>query len=274
MSFNYQQTGLGQETNYASDYNPQLLCPLPRKQGRQELGLLNSDLPFQGVDVWHNYEASWLNANGKPQVAIVQLLVPCTSAFLIESKSLKLYFNSLNFKKFDSQNDFLKLLETDLSQAAQAPIKARLFAVDSAYQLRQLQGQSLDDVEIECADYVLNPSILTCQASAQIVSESVYSHLLRSNCPVTNQPDWGSVQISYTGCAINHENLLRYLISFRQHNDFHEQCVERIFTDIMHYCQPQQLTVQAYYTRRGGLDINPYRSNSQPFVEFERLARQ
>ncbi|HNB20544.1 MAG TPA: NADPH-dependent 7-cyano-7-deazaguanine reductase QueF, partial [Agitococcus sp.] len=132
MSFNYQQTGLGQETDYASDYNPQLLCPLPRSQGRQELAL-SKDLPFQGVDVWHNYEASWLNAKGKPQVAIVQLLVPCTSIFLIESKSLKLYFNSLNFKKFNNQKEFLSLLETDLSNAAQAPIKARLLAVDNAY---------------------------------------------------------------------------------------------------------------------------------------------
>jgi len=273
MSFNYQATELGQETQYPTQYNAQLLCPLPRLQGRQDLGL-SEDLPFKGVDIWHNYEASWLNAKGKPQVAIVQLIVPCTSPYLIESKSLKLYFNSLNFKKFDNQNDFLELVSTDVSHAVGEKISLRLLQVDASYSLPKLDGIRLDFLDIECQDYALKPEVLTCQPFAHSITESLYSHLLRSNCPVTNQPDWGSVHIHYTGTAIEHESLLRYLVSFRQHNDFHEQCVERIFCDIMRYCQPQQLTVQAYYTRRGGLDINPYRSNFEQFTLFKRLARQ
>lgn len=270
--FAYQQTQLGQQTDYSSQYNPKLLCPLPRLQGREDLGI--DSLPFDGVDIWHNYEASWLNAKGKPQVAIVQLIVPCTSPHLIESKSLKLYFNSLNFAKFDSPDDYIKLLRQDLSAAAGAPIEVVLLPVERAYQSNILFGLCLDEIDIDCQDYDINPQVLHCANPPQTVTQSVYSHLLRSNCPVTNQPDWGSVKITYTGAAITHESLLRYLISFRQHNDFHEQCVERIFSDIMRVCQPQKLTVQAFYTRRGGLDINPYRSNFEVFSSFGRLARQ
>lgn len=274
MSFNYQQTGLGQDTDYRSDYNPQLLCPLPREQGRQELGLSQDNLPFSGVDVWHNYEASWLNRKGKPQVAIVQLIIPCTSPFLIESKSLKLYFNSLNFKQFDSQDDYQKLVYDDLSAALGSSLSLRLLTVECSYQLNKLDGTFLDDLDIECQDYALDVGLLRAVNSSQHLTETVYSHLLRSNCPVTNQPDWGSVHISYTGNAICHESLLRYLISFRQHNDFHEQCVERIFMDIMRAFRPSKLTVQAFYTRRGGLDINPYRSTDNDFNGFNRLSRQ
>lgn len=273
MSFNYQATELGQETQYPTQYNAQLLCPLPRLQGRQDLGL-SEDLPFKGVDIWHNYEASWLNAKGKPQVAIVQLIVPCTSPYLIESKSLKLYFNSLNFSRFANREQYTHQIKADLSAALACSLSVRLLPVEFKYDLVRLQGTFLDDLDIDCQDYDINPQLLRYASPSKIVTEQVYSHLLRSNCPVTNQPDWGSVHIHYTGTAIEHESLLRYIVSFRQHNDFHEQCVERIFCDIMRYCQPQQLTVRAYYTRRGGLDINPYRSNFEQFTLLKRLARQ
>ena len=271
--FAYQQTKLGQETDYSSLYDPKLLCPLPRLQARKELDI-NDVLPFDGVDIWHNYEASWLNIKGKPQVAIVQLIVPCNSPYLIESKSLKLYFNSLNFAKFDTQDDYIALVQQDLSAAAGAHISVILLPVEQAYQLNALLGVCLDEIDIDCQNYDISPQLLSCVNPPQTVTESLYSHLLRSNCPVTNQPDWGSVKVTYTGVAIEHVSLLRYLISFRQHNDFHEQCVERIFSDIMRICQPQKLTVQAFYTRRGGLDINPYRSNFERFSVFNRLARQ
>ena len=271
--FAYQQTQLGQQTDYSNQYDPKLLCPLPRLQGRDDLGI-GDILPFDGVDIWHNYEASWLNAKGKPQVAIVQLIIPCSSPYLIESKSLKLYFNSLNFMKFDAQDDYIKLVQQDLSTAAGAAIKVIVLPVEQSYQSNILFGFCLDEIDIDCQDYDINPQLLHCANPPQTVTQSVYSHLLRSNCPVTNQPDWGSVKITYTGAAIEHESLLRYLISFRQHNDFHEQCVERIFTDIMRVCRPQKLTVQAFYTRRGGLDINPYRSNFESFSVFNRLSRQ
>ncbi len=274
MSFNYQQTGLGQQTNYDSEYNPQLLCPLPRLQGRQELGLEQNNLPFQGVDVWHNYEASWLNHKGKPQVAIVQLIIPCNSPYLIESKSLKLYFNSLNFKKFDSRDDYQKIVYDDLSAALGSSFSLRLLPVEFSYELNKLKGVFLDDLDIECQHLGLDASLLRHVHPAQQITETLYSHLLRSNCPVTNQPDWGSIKISYTGTAIEHSSMLRYLISFRQHNDFHEQCVERIFMDIMRIFVPKKLSVQAFYTRRGGLDINPYRSTEQDFTLLKRLSRQ
>ena len=270
----YEKTGLGKETDYLNDYNPALLCPLSRAEGRQQLGLDSANLPFNGVDIWQNYEVSWLNGKGKPQVAIMQLFFSAQSPYLIESKSLKLYFNSLNFKKFDSEHDVVKLLEADLSHASGAQVNVVLIPVSSANQAHQLKGICLDDLDIEVTDFELNPKILKNNIATSVISETVFSHLLRSNCPVTNQPDWGSVSISYIGLAINHESLLRYLISFRQHNDFHEQCVERIFCDILRYCQPQKLTVQAYYTRRGGLDINPFRSNVDLFPQFQRLVRQ
>lgn len=273
MSFNYHSTELGQNTNYPTQYNPQLLCPLPRLQGRNDLELGNV-LPFDGVDVWHNYEASWLNSKGKPQVAIVQLVVPCTSPYLIESKSLKLYFNSLNFMKFNSESEYVKVVANDLSAAAGIAVTVNILPVEQSYFLNTLDGFCLDNLDVTCQDYAINPQLLRCADAPQIVTQRVYSHLLRSNCPVTNQPDWGSVHITYTGRAICHDSLLRYLISFRQHNDFHEQCVERIFSDIMRVCQPQKLTIQAFYTRRGGLDINPYRSNVESFSVFHRLARQ
>jgi 7-cyano-7-deazaguanine reductase len=274
MSFSYQQTELGKTTLYDAEYSPSILCPLPRLQGRQALNIATTALPFEGVDVWHNYEASWLNAKGKPQVAIVQLIIPCTSPYLIESKSLKLYFNSLNFKKFDSKDDYQHLVHRDLSAALGSSLSLRLLPVEFSYELKKLDGVFLDDLDIECRDYTLDANLLRPASPSITVTETVYSHLLRSNCPVTNQPDWGSVQISYTGAAIEHRSILQYLISFRQHNDFHEQCVERIFMDIMNNFSPKALTVQAFYTRRGGLDINPFRSNSQAFRLFERVARQ
>jgi 7-cyano-7-deazaguanine reductase len=268
----YSKTALGKETEYRRFYDPSLLCPLARAEGRQTLRI-GHDLPFHGVDIWHNYEASWLNTRGKPEVAIVQLTVPAHSPYLIESKSLKLYFNSLNFKRFDTADDFIGLVRQDLSKAAGAAVDLVLLPVHQAYQLNLLDGVCLDELDIACDEYLLSEYHLRCREHGKPASETLFSHLLRSNCPVTSQPDWGSICIKYQGQAIDHEGLLRYLVSFREHNDFHEQCVERIFTDIMLQCRPEKLTVQAYYTRRGGLDINPFRSNwEQP--AFQRLSRQ
>ncbi len=270
----YEKTELGKITDYGQSYNPDLLCPLQRAEGREQLGLVVDNLPFYGVDIWHNYEASWLNAKGKPEVAIVQMLFPAESPCLIESKSLKLYFNSLNFKKFDSKSDFTALLTRDLSQAAGVEVTIKLISVEDAADVHRLTGICLDELDIEFNNFQLNPDYLCCHETSEYVSEVVYSHLLRSNCPVTNQPDWGSLYISYKGRAIDHEGLLRYIVSFREHNDFHEQCVERVFADIMRLCQPEKLTVQAYYTRRGGLDINPFRSNYEQLPSLQRLVRQ
>ncbi|MDH3997996.1 MAG: NADPH-dependent 7-cyano-7-deazaguanine reductase QueF, partial [Desulfuromonadales bacterium] len=258
-----------------SEYDPGLLCPIPRKLKRDEIGL-TQELPFHGLDIWNAYEMSWLNPKGKPVVSIGEFRIPCESSNLIESKSFKLYLNSLNQTKFDNFEDVRALLSQDLSGAAGAPVDVRLAAAtEFCHEISTLPGQCLDDLDITVEGYALEPDLLAGAAHADdLVSETVHSHLLKSNCLVTDQPDWGSVLIRYQGGRIDHEALLRYIISFRQHNEFHEQCVERIYSDIMRHCRPQKLTVYARYTRRGGLDINPYRSNFEFDVENVRLVRQ
>jgi 7-cyano-7-deazaguanine reductase len=267
---------LGQPTVYTSEYDAGLLCPFPRKLKRDELGLTDL-LPFRGVDIWNAYELSWLTPLGKPVVAMGEFRIPCESANLIESKSFKLYLNSFNQTRFDDFESVRALLSQDLGGAAGAPIDVRLIsAADFAGErFSLLPGQCLDELDIAIDDYVLDPDLLAGMADPhQLVTETLHSHLLKSNCLVTSQPDWGSVLIHYQGAKIDQEALLRYLISFRQHNEFHEQCVERIYCDLMRFCRPQKLTVYARYTRRGGLDINPYRSNFAYDVENLRLARQ
>jgi 7-cyano-7-deazaguanine reductase len=271
-----EQLPLGKATVYTSEYDPGLLCPIPRRLKRDEIGL-PEELPFHGVDIWNAYEMSWLTPQGKPVVAMGEFRIPCESPNLIESKSLKLYLNSFNQTRFDDFESVRSLLSQDLGGAAGIPVDVRLisaaeFALET---FATLPGACLDDLEIEIEGYSLAPDLLEGAADArQQVAETLHSHLLKSNCLVTNQPDWGSVLIDYQGAKIDHEALLRYLISFRQHNEFHEQCVERIYVDLMRFCQPQKLTVYARYTRRGGLDINPYRSNFKYEVENLRLARQ
>lgn len=253
---------LGKSTAYSGTYDPALLFPIPRQAKRDELGL-HGTLPFFGIDIWNAYEVSWLNQRGKPQIAIATFMVPADSANIIESKSFKLYLNSFNQTRLDDQQALVALLQKDLSAAAGASVQVAMTepAAFSALKIGELSGLLLDRLDIEVVDHHPNPALLSANHTEAVVEETLLSHLLKSNCPVTGQPDWGSVQIHYVGAPINQENLLKYLIGFREHNEFHEQCVERIFVDIMRQCQPQKLAVYARYTRRGGLDINPWRSN-------------
>ncbi|MFT7412366.1 MAG: 7-cyano-7-deazaguanine reductase [Paraglaciecola sp.] len=264
---------LGKATQYKETYTPDLLQAVPRSLNRLELNL-TAELPFFGTDRWNGYELSWLNSKGKPQVAIMRCEIPASSAHLVESKSFKLYLNSFNQSRFDSLASVSEALTKDLSQCAGEQVKIALFkpAEFSQMQIASFNALSIDDLDIEVKDYQLEPSNLII--GGEQVQETLSSDLLKSNCLITNQPDWGSVLIKYQGQQINHEGLLRYLISFRQHNEFHEQCVERIFCDIMANCKPNKLSVYARYTRRGGLDINPFRSNFEQMYPEVRLARQ
>ncbi|MDX7733838.1 NADPH-dependent 7-cyano-7-deazaguanine reductase QueF [Aeromonas caviae] len=269
-----QGLSLGQQSAYISQYTPSLLQPVPRSLNRDDLGL-RGELPFQGCDVWTLYELSWLNAKGKPVVAIGEVFVPATSPNLIESKSFKLYLNSFNQTSCDSLEAVQALLVQDLSGCAGAPVSVTLFTLDQApHQITQLPGECIDSLDIEVDGYEFDETLLQGAAGHEIVEETLHSHLLKSNCLVTSQPDWGSVVIHYRGPRLDREKLLRYLISFRQHNEFHEQCIERIFTDLKHFCAPEKLTVHARYTRRGGLDINPFRSDWEPVPANLRLIRQ
>ncbi len=267
---------LGKKTDYTHQYDPKLLQPVPRRLNREQLNLHES-LPFIGCDLWTLYEVSWLNDKGLPQVAIGEVSIPATSTNLIESKSFKLYLNSLNQTQFSSWQAVHECLTHDLSQCAGETVSVQLFPLShyTHQPIVNMQGECIDEQEIAITDYQFNPEVL-CQATSEIiVEETLHSHLLKSNCLITNQPDWGSVEITYQGPQIHREALLRYIVSFREHNEFHEQCVERIFTDIQRYCHPEHLTVMARYTRRGGLDINPFRSTHQatPTHHF-RMARQ
>ncbi|MBD1575095.1 NADPH-dependent 7-cyano-7-deazaguanine reductase QueF [Vibrio sp. S11_S32] len=269
---------LGQHTQYRHDYDASLLQGVPRSLNRQDLGLHQvENLPFIGCDIWTLYEISWLNNKGLPQVAIGDVSLPLTSPNLIESKSFKLYLNSINQTRFENWQQVEETLKADLSACAGEPVEVCLHHVDHYNQqpIVSMQGLCIDNQDIEITDYQFNEQYLQDATCDQQVSETLHSHLLKSNCLITNQPDWGSVEIQYTGNKISQQALLRYLVSFREHNEFHEQCVERIFCDIQKYCQPTELTVYARYTRRGGLDINPYRSSkcAQP-TNMQRMARQ
>ena len=278
---NYQDNSLkslklGQKTEYASQYDRTLLQPVPRALNRDGLGITQNQ-PFTiGADIWTAYEISWLNEKGLPQVAIADIYLDYQSQNLIESKSFKLYLNSFNQSKFANSNAVQQTMQRDLSECAQGDVKVRLNPVDvyDSQKIDHLQGDCIDEQDIEITSYEFNADWLKDCVSDEIVEEKLISHLLKSNCLITNQPDWGTLHIHYIGKKINHEKLLRYVVSFRQHNEFHEQCVERIFCDLMYYAKPEKLTVYARYTRRGGLDINPFRSNFENLPENLRLARQ
>ena len=270
------QNPLGKPTSYVSDYDPGLLCPVGRRHKRSEIGLPDV-LPFHGVDIWNAYELSWLTPKGKPVIATAEFRIPCESPNIIESKSFKLYLNSFNQERFDNFSVVQEILRRDLSGCAGWPVEVRLFSPAEFVGMKfsQLPGESLDDLDIAITNYSMDPSLLEKALTPhQKVRETLKTHLLKSNCLVTGQPDWASVMIRYEGGKIDPEALLRYLISYRLHNEFHEQCVERIFCDLMRFCKPGQLTVYARYTRRGGLDINPFRSNFEFNVENLRLVRQ
>ena len=252
-----QDSNLGREVAYPTRYDPGLLFPIPRAQGRAELHLAHAALPFTGHDRWHAYELAWLDGRGKPVVGTATFLVPADSPQLIESKSLKLYLNSLNASRFDSAEALRERLVEDLSHTAQAPVQV-------AFGLPPVRdaddAESIDGLAIDIDTYGPPNAALLQADPAHPTTETLRSDLLKSNCPVTGQPDWASVRIQYQGHRLDRAALLRYLVSFRDHSGFHEQCVERIFTDLLACLRPQALSVEARYTRRGGLDINPWRA--------------
>jgi 7-cyano-7-deazaguanine reductase len=277
---------LGKDVAYPKGYDASLLFPMPRLDARLTLDLttlpgsattMPGALPFKGFDLWNAYELSWLNPKGLPKVALLRLKVPCTSPNIIESKSLKLYLNSFNQTRFETVHHVFDLLRKDLALAIGAELELELVGPDqfANEKIAEFSGVDLDklDVEIDC--YQPDAAILKLQGdiSATVgaeetagvvgrtsISEKVFSRLLKSNCPVTDQPDWACIQIEYTGPVINHASLLKYIVSYRLHNGFHEHCVEKIFVDILKQCSPTSLSVYARYTRRGGLDINPWRA--------------
>lgn len=265
---------LGKRTCYPDTYNPHLLQGVPRLTGRATLS--SATIPEFGEDIWNLYELSWLDENGVPHVATGRVTINAHSQCLIESKSFKLYLNSLNQMIFPNRDALHDTVVKDLTQCAQGTVSLELYSVDDLVNqtIGLYDGECIDQQKIKITNYTFNEKYLENSIVAEVVEETLVSHLLKSNCLITNQPDWGSVQIKYRGQKINRENLLRYLVSFRQHNEFHEQCVERIFCDILHYCKPDTLTVYARYTRRGGLDINPWRSNIAFTPTQVRLARQ
>ncbi|MCL1114140.1 MULTISPECIES: NADPH-dependent 7-cyano-7-deazaguanine reductase QueF [Shewanella] len=267
---------LGQATAYQTEYDASLLQGVPRKLNRDAIEL-SGDLPFHGTDIWTGYELSWLNAKGKPVVALLEVQLDINSSNLIESKSFKLYLNSFNQTKFDSVEDVQDTISRDLAKCAEGDVVVKVIEPRhfNLERIVDLPGSCIDDLDIEVTEYEFNPDHLIDSTDPdKNVAETLNSNLLKSNCLITSQPDWGSVMIRYQGPKIDREKLLRYLISFRQHNEFHEQCVERIFVDLKKYCQCTKLTVYARYTRRGGLDINPYRSDFENPPESNRLARQ
>jgi 7-cyano-7-deazaguanine reductase len=276
---------LGQVTQYISEYTPDLLQAVPRSLNRDDLSLTNESLPFVGEDVWYGYELSWLNNKGKPVVAVAEFRFPCTSPNLVESKSFKLYLNSFNQTRFSSTDDVKAALLADLSKTAGAQASVELFDVENCPNLNISPLTDslicIDSEDISMDDYRYDVNLLNDVQAANATSneplgfeEKIVSHLLKSNCLITNQPDWASVYISYKGKPLNHAKLLKYLISFRQHNEFHEQCVERIFCDLQQYATLEELTVFARYTRRGGLDINPFRSTHLVSAPANRTLRQ
>lgn len=265
---------LGKTTVYADRYDPSLLFPIPRSAKRDEIGV-SHPLPFHGEDIWNAYELSWLDARGKPVVALAEFRVPATSPNIIESKSFKLYLNGFSQERMVDSATLVDTMVRDLSAAAGAPVAVTLSDAQARdHAVIDLEGALIDEQAIDIDDYGPPRADYLSTIIAPVVEEALVSNLLRSNCPVTGQPDWGSVQIRYRGAPIDRAGLLRYLVSFRNHNEFHEQCVERIFVDVMARCRPEQLSVYARYTRRGGLDINPYRSTGTEAPANPRGARQ
>ena len=278
-----EQSPLGKASAYTDHYDPTLLFPIPRADKRCEIGV-GDTAPFFGADLWTSFELSWLNPRGKPQVAIAHFTVPCETPHIIESKSFKLYLGSFTNTPYADAAQVLARLRADLNEALwrgapamQSGVGVKVLPPEmfDREPIHELDGLSLDRLDIECSRYTPAPELLRANFAEQPVTEVLTSNLLKSNCLVTGQPDWGSVQIAYSGPQIEQEGLLQYLVSFRNHNEFHEQCVERIFMDIRARCQPSRLAVYARYTRRGGLDINPFRTSfPQALPKNVRTARQ
>ena len=273
---------LGKVATYVDRYDAALLYPLPRAAQRALIGVAERPV-FLGADLWTAYELSWLNTRGKPQVALGRFVVPCESTHLVESKSLKLYLNSFNNTVFADIDAVRQTLQKDLSEAVwrggvvKSSVGVQLLSPEqyAKEKIAEMDGLSLDRLDLDCSHYQPAPELLCAASNEAPVTETLYSNLLKSNCLVTGQPDWGSVSISYSGPQIDQAGLLQYIVSFRNHNEFHEHCVERMFMDIWTRCQPTKLTVYARYTRRGGVDINPWRSShAQSLPSQVRTARQ
>lgn len=267
---------LGKSSAYVASYSPELLFPIARAAKWAELGLAAGTLPYQGVDIWNCYELSWLLPSGKPVVAIGEFVIPADSPNIIESKSFKLYLNSLNQSVFDSREALAEVMVRDLSAVAGAPVTVRLRSLEevAGEGIAKPEGECIDGLDVAIEHYDgPRADLLRCDAD-RVVEECLYSQLLKSNCPVTGQPDWGTLVVDYRGPALERASLLAYVVSFRQHADFHEQCVERIFLDLQRLLQPARLTVHARYLRRGGLDINPWRSSEAVAADNARLVRQ
>jgi len=260
---------------YITTYTPSLLESLPRLDKRQTLGITEDSLPFGGIDIWNAYEFSWLNNKGKPEVALARFRVPAKSKMLVESKSLKLYLGSYSQTPFGHRSEVISTLESDLSLAAQSAVVVELMSPEHVMQdsIGVMPGNSMDGLDIEIDDYYWNPDHLDI-ASSTIVRESVYTHLFKSLCPLTGQPDFASIQIEYNGPTIDKAGLLKYLVSYRQHAEFAEQVIERIFMDISNRCKPERLSVQGQFTRRGGIDINPFRASQADRPTDLRVWRQ
>ncbi len=263
---------LGENSSYPATYSPDLLHAIPRLENRQILGL-TTELPFQGEDVWNAYELTWLDGDGKPRVAMAEIRVPADSPNIIESKSMKLYLNSLAMTRYSDADDVQTIISDDLARSAVAGVAVVLMPLSISPGIGELPGVCIDDNKIESESTSVDASLLKC-SSEDVVTEELHSHLLRSLCPVTDQPDMGSLLIRYKGRQIDQNSLLRYIVSYRNHNDFHEACVERIYLDIKKQCKPDALTIYARYNRRGGIDINPFRSDFESTVENLRLVRQ
>jgi 7-cyano-7-deazaguanine reductase len=265
---------LGKDSAYPDRYAPEVLCPIARQDARDAIGL-GGILPFGGEDIWNAYELTWLEETGRPAVATAVLRVPASSEYIFESKSLKIYLNSVAMCRYSSVEELRSIIARDLSEVARAKVSVKLTdACESESDIiSTLPGTCIDTANGDFSATDINPSLLTADAGA-VVDEELHSHVLRSNCPVTNQPDLGSVLVRYRGPRIDHSSLLGYIVSFRQHNDFHESCVERIFIDIKERCKPQELSISAHYTRRGGIDINPFRSDFEVVAANIRLWRQ
>ncbi|MCW8174707.1 NADPH-dependent 7-cyano-7-deazaguanine reductase QueF [Verminephrobacter aporrectodeae] len=277
-----EQSRLGKASTYVDQYDAALLFPIPRADKRAEIGITGA-APFFGADLWTAFELSWLNARGKPQLALAHITVPCETPNIVESKSVKLYLNSFNNTCLADAAQVQARIRADLGEAVwrgaerSAAVGVTLLGPERFDQepVHELDGLSLDRLDVECTHYQPAPELLRARFDAAPVSEVLTSKLFRSNCPVTGQPDWASVQIAYNGPQIDQEGLLQYLVSFRRHSEFHEQCVERIFMDLWTRCHPGALTVYARYTRRGGIDINPLRtSRPQGLPRNVRTARQ
>ena len=277
-----EQSELGKSSSYVDQYDAALLFPIARRPKRDEIGLTGTQ-PFFGADLWTAYELSWLNPRGKPQLALARITVPAESTHIVESKSVKLYLNSFNNSVFADAAAVQTRLREDLSAAiwqdgaVMSSIGVQLVLPQDFDKepVHELDGLNLDRLDLECSHYQPAPELLTAQSNEAPVTETLTSQLLKSNCLVTGQPDWGSVRISYTGPQIDQAGLLQYIVSFRNHNEFHEQCVERIFMDIWRACKPSKLEVYARYTRRGGVDINPWRTSHPMAAPVNiRTARQ